>query len=44
VPGDYVVAVPFTQTSIPTEVMDTFFGGARPMTHRDALVEGDARH
>lgn len=37
VPGDYVVAVPFTQTSIPTEVMDTFFGGAATVTHRDTL-------
>jgi hypothetical protein len=26
-PGDYVVAVPNRQTSIPTEVMDVFFGG-----------------
>ena len=37
VPGDYVVAVPSTQTSIPTEVMDTFFGGAATVTHRDTL-------
>jgi hypothetical protein len=36
-PGDYIVAVPSTQTSIPTEVMDTFFGGTGTPAQRDAL-------
>jgi hypothetical protein len=27
-PGDYVIAVPSTQTAVPSEVMDSFFGGA----------------
>ena len=26
-PGDYVIAVPSTQTAVPREVMDSFFGG-----------------
>lgn len=26
-PGDYVIAVPSTQTAVPSEVMDSFFGG-----------------
>lgn len=27
-PGEYVIAVPSTQTAVPSEVMDSFFGGA----------------
>jgi hypothetical protein len=27
-PGDYAIGVPSTQTAVPTEVMDVFFGGA----------------
>lgn len=26
-PGEYVIAVPATQTAVPTDVMDSFFGG-----------------
>ena len=32
-PGDYVVGVPSTQTAVPTEVMDAFFGSA-PVSER----------
>src|SRR4029079_5626018 len=38
-PGDSVVSVPSTQTSIPTEVMDSFFDGPSPSTDRDALAK-----
>jgi hypothetical protein len=27
-PGEYVIAVPSTQTAVPSDVMDSFFGGA----------------
>ena len=37
VPGTYVVAVVSKQTSIPTEVMNVFFGGASSRAERDAL-------
>jgi protocatechuate 3,4-dioxygenase beta subunit len=34
-PGEYVVRVPSTQTSVPSELMDAFFGGAAlPETQR----------
>jgi carboxypeptidase family protein len=37
VPGTYVVAVVSKQTSIPTEVMDVFFGGGSTRAERDTL-------
>jgi protocatechuate 3,4-dioxygenase beta subunit len=37
VPGDYLVAVPSKQTSIPTEVMDVFFAGGTTRAQRDEL-------
>jgi len=38
-PGDFVVAVPFTQTSIPTDVMDSFFDGPPPPLDRGVLAK-----
>jgi hypothetical protein len=36
-PGEYLVAVPSKQTSIPTEVMDVFFAGGSTRAQRDEL-------
>jgi uncharacterized protein (DUF2141 family) len=41
-PGDYIVAVPSTQASVPTEVMDTFFSGAGNDSER-ALLSREMR-
>jgi hypothetical protein len=38
VPGDYIVAVPLRQTSIPTEVMASFFAERRPDPFPDAIM------